>query len=391
MNVIAKIQNSQNEMSNWRHQMHQNPELAFEEFWTSDFIAKCLDEMNIPYDKGIATTGIVATLKGVQSGSGKSIALRADFDALEIHECTNLPYASKIEGKMHGCGHDGHTAMLLGAAKYLVEHRDFDGTVYFVFQPAEEGAGGARVMLEQGFKEKYPCDAIFGMHNWPGMPIGMAGVKSGAVSAAADRFKFCVTGKGGHAAMPHLNVDVVTALSELVMAVQTIVSRKIDPADPAVISITQVQAGTGSFNVMPEDATLGGTVRTFSAQVRQLIEEKLLQMAEGLGKVHDVKITLEYNHGYPSVVNSIKETELAAQAAKVILGEDQVVDFPSIMGAEDFAYFLEKIPGCYILLGQGTEDKSAALHSPHYDFNDDAAPVGASYWVELVKMALPLK
>lgn len=388
MAAIASIQKLKDEMTSWRRDLHRKPELAFEEIWTSDYVAKCLDGWGATYDRGLAKTAIVVTIEGSQGTSGKKIGLRADMDALEIQECTGLDYCSTHVGKMHGCGHDGHTTMLLGAVKHLLENRDFNGTVYAIFQPAEEGAGGARVMLEEGFLEKYPCDMIFGMHNWPGIPEGVMAIRSGAMTAASDRFTMTVTGKGGHAAMPHLNVDVVTLASTIVMSLQTLVSRKVDPAQSAVLSVCKLHAGTDSLNVMPDQVELGGTIRTFDADTRNMMETKIKEIAEGLARAHGAKIEYQYSRGYPSVVNSEVETELAKQAAISVVGQDNFEKFTPTMGAEDFAYFLEKIPGAYIILGQESKEKSAALHSPNYDFNDDVLPIGASYWVKLVETIL---
>jgi len=374
MAAVASMKELQDEMTSWRRDLHRKPELAFEEVWTSDYVAKCLDGWGATYDRGLAKTAIVVTIEGQKGSSGQKIGLRADMDALEIQECTGLDYCSTHVGKMHGCGHDGHTTMLLGAVKHLLENRDFNGTVYAIFQPAEEGAGGARVMLEEGFLEKYPCDMIFGMHNWPGIPEGVMAIRSGAMTAASDRFTMTIMGKGGHAAMPHLNVDVVTLASTVVMSLQTLVSRKVDPVQSAVLSICKFHAGTDSLNVMPDKVELGGTVRTFDADTRKMMETN--------------KIEYLYSRGYPSVVNSVAETELAKQAAISVVGQDNVEKFTPTMGAEDFAYFLEKVPGAYIILGQESKEKSAALHSSNYDFNDNVSPIGASYWVKLVETIL---
>ncbi len=394
--VLSTLKKSKDEIAAWRREMHQHPETAFEEFWTSDYIAARLDEWGVAYERGWAKTGIVATLhgkNGAAKNKEKTVMLRADMDALDITEQTGLPYASKHQGKMHGCGHDGHSAMLLGAVQYLSRHPEiFDGTVHFVFQPAEEGEGGGRVMVEEGFFEKYPVKAVFGMHNWPGMSKGTMGVCAGAMTAAADRFSIKITGKGGHAAMPHLNIDVVTAASSLVMSLQTLISRAVDPMQGAVISVTQLRTeGSESFNVMPEFASLGGTVRTFSPETREMIETRIREMAEATAAAYHCSAEFSYRRGYPSVVNTEAETELAAEAAAKTVGEENVdTKFVPTMGAEDFAYFLEQCPGAYIALGQADENKKAALHSPHYDFNDEAAPIGVSYWIHLVETTLPV-
>ncbi|TNE32015.1 MAG: amidohydrolase [Alphaproteobacteria bacterium] len=396
MSVLPAMKETQDDIAVWRREMHKHPETAFEEFWTSDYIAARLDEWGVPYTRGWAKTGIVATLHG-KNGPAKdkntTVILRADMDALHMTEETGLPYASTHQGKMHGCGHDGHSAMLLGAVQYLSRHTDsFDGTVHFVFQPAEEGEGGARVMVEEGFFDKYPCKAIYGLHNWPAMKKGTMGICAGAMTAASDRFKIKITGKGGHAAMPHQNIDVVTAASSLVMALQTLISRATDPMQGAVISVTLFRTeGSDSLNVMPEAVSLGGTVRTFGAENRDMIETRIREMADSTAAAFRCTAKFDYTRGYPSVVNSAAETELAAAAAMKTVGEENVdVKFVPTMGGEDFAFFLEKCPGAYIALGQADEDKKAQLHSPHYDFNDAVAPIGASYWVHLVETTLPV-
>lgn len=396
MAVIPALKDAQNDIATWRRDMHKNPETAFEEFWTSDYIAKKLEEWDIPHTRGWAETGIVATLHGKNGAAAdkdKTVILRADMDALDIIEETGLDYASQIHGKMHGCGHDGHSAMLMAAVQYLSKNTDcFDGTVHFVFQPAEEGAGGARVMVEEGFFDKHPCKAIFGMHNWPALPKGEMAICSGAMTAASDRFSLAITGKGGHAAMPHQNIDVVTAGASLVMSLQTLVSRAANPIEGAVLSITQFQTeGSESRNVMPEHVKLGGTVRTFGTETRDMIEKRMGEMAEHIAKAYHCEVSYDYTRGYPSVVNSVAETDMAVQAAEKTVGTDKVnPKMLPVMVGEDFAYFLEQCPGAYIALGQSDDTKCAPLHSPHYDFNDDAAPIGASYWIHLVQSTLPV-
>ncbi len=395
MPIISAIEKKQNEVASWRQELHQRPETAFEEFWTSDFIASKLDEWNISHTRGWAKTGIVATIHSKNCSTkdqDKTIILRADMDALDITEQTGLSYCSQNHGKMHGCGHDGHSAMLMATAQYLSRNTDcFDGTVHLIFQPAEEGGAGASVMVEEGFFDKYPCKAIFGMHNWPALEKGKMSICTGAMTATADSFTMTITGKGGHAAMPHQNIDVITAASDLVMALQTIISRETDPMQGAVISVTRFQSkGSESLNVMPEYVELGGSVRCFGSEMRNMLEKRISEVAEHISKSFKCSVDVKYEHGYPSVVNTKEETMLALQAAKKTVGEANADDeFIPTMGAEDFAFFLEKSAGAYIALGQKDENKSASLHSSQYDFNDDVIPIGASYWVNLVKTALP--
>lgn len=375
------------DMAKWRQDIHKCPETAFEEFKTADYVAGLLTGWGIEIHRGMAKTAVVGVIRGRKGSSKRSIALRADMDALNILEVTGKPYASCNHGKMHACGHDGHSAMLLGAARELAGNPDFDGTVYLVFQPAEEMHGGAREMVEEGFFRQFPCDSIFGLHNWPGLPAGTMAICEGPITAASDRVKIRLTGKGGHAAMPHRNTDVVAAAAALVMSLQTLVSRAVDPMDNAVLSICKFHAGTESLNVMPETVDLGGTVRTFRPETRQKMEDGIRRMTEALATAHGVRAEVDYERGYPSVINAPKETDLAARAAEKVLGEKNVSrKFVPTTGAEDFAYFAEKCPGAYIILGQG-EDR-AALHSPHYDFNDATLKTGADYWLSLVKLCL---
>ena len=375
------------DMSFWRREIHKHPELAFEEVRTSEFVAQLLTEWGIEIHRGLAKTAVVGVIRGKKGNSKRAIALRADMDALMISEATGKPYASCHDGKMHACGHDGHTAMLLGAARRLAETRDFDGTVYVVFQPAEERYGGAKTMVEEGFFEKFPCDAIFGLHNWPGLASGKMAICEGPITAASDEIKFTLTGKGGHAAMPHRNIDVVTAASALVMSLQTLVSRNTDPLDSAVISVCKFQTGNVSLNVMPEQVELGGTVRTFQPETRNKIEAGIRRMVDGIAASYGIKAEFSYKRGYPSVINTPEETELAAKAAGKVVGEGHISrKFTPTTGAEDFAYFLQACPGAYIILGQGEE--RASLHSPHYDFNDETLKTGADYWCALVRECL---
>jgi amidohydrolase len=390
MAVINRIGDFHDEMTAWRRDLHAHPELGFEETRTAAFVADKLtgfgfDEVHT----GIAKTGVVGVLK---AGNGEgSIGLRADMDALPIREATGRPYASTMAGKMHACGHDGHTTMLLGAARYLAETRNFDGTVYFIFQPAEELDGGARVMMEEGLFERFPASRLFGLHNWPRAPLGTFGMRPGPIMAAADRVEIKVKGQGGHGAMPHLCRDPLVAAAQIVVALQTVIARNVDPVAQGVVSITQCHGGDAD-NVIPEMVTLRGTCRSFTAEVRALLERRIDEVARGIAAAHEVAASVTYVRGYPATVNSEAETDLAADAAADVAGEERVDRAVApVMGAEDFAYMLERKPGAYIFMGGGGDDDAPMLHSPDYDFNDEALPYGASYWAKLVERLLPAR
>jgi hippurate hydrolase len=382
----SKIDELHKEMTDWRRDLHAHPETAFEEHRTSDFIAGKLEEFGIEVVRGLAGTGLVGVLKS-NGRSGKAIGLRADMDALHIDEQTNLPYSSKTPGKMHACGHDGHVTMLLGAAKYLSKTRDFDGTAYFIFQPAEECEGGAKVMIEEGLFEKFQMDSVYGMHNWPGMPIGQIGTRPGPVMAAFDIFEIKITGKGSHAAMPHQSIDAVVIACMVVSSLQTVASRVVDTRDPVVVSVTQIHAGD-TWNVIPEEAVIRGTVRSFNAKVRDLSEETIKKIAKGVCAAHGAECDIRYERRYPPTINTEQETVNTAKVAEKLVGAENVrKDMQVCMGSEDFAYMLQKRPGSYIWLGAG--DCGGNLHNPNYDFNDEILPLGASYWAELVEDLLP--
>jgi hippurate hydrolase len=375
------------EFARWRQELHAHPEIAFEETFTSNFVAQRLTEAGISIDQGWAKTGLVGTLSAGKSP--RVVGLRADMDALPIHEETNLPYQSTIPGKMHACGHDGHMTMLLAAASHLARTRSFDGTVHFIFQPAEENEGGGRVMVEQGLFDRFPCDEIFGMHNWPGMPIGSFGIRSGPIMAAFDIFEITIQGRGSHAAKPQLAIDPIAIAGQLIGALQLIVSRNVNPMDNAVLSITQVQAGD-TWNVIPQTAILRGTVRTFRPAVQDLIEQRLKTIANHLVASLGGSAHVRYERRYPATVNTETSTQHAAQAAIDVAGAAQVDRDPEpSMGAEDFAFMLQQRPGCYIWAGNGPDEGDRLLHNPKYDFNDDLIPVGAAYWVRLVENLLP--
>ena len=390
MAIINRIGEFHDEMRAWRQDLHAHPELGFEERRTSALVVDKLRAFGVDeVHTGLARTGVIGVLKA-GAGSG-AIGLRADMDALPIHEATGCAYASTSAGKMHACGHDGHTTMLLGAARYLAETRNFDGTVYFIFQPAEEMLGGGRTMVEEGLFERFPAETVFGMHNWPGMPLGQFAMRAGPVMAAADRFLVQLTGRGGHAAMPHQCRDPLVAAAQIVVALQSIVARNVDPVQRAVVSVTQVHGGD-TFNVIPETAMLTGTVRSFLPEMRDLLERRLHEIATGLGTALGVRVEVEYQRGYPPTVNTEAETEVAALAAAEVAGADKVdrAREPT-MGAEDFAYMLEQRPGSYVFIGNGGGEDAPMLHSPHYDFSDEALPYGASYWARLVERALPAR
>ena len=377
------------DMTRWRRDLHAHPELGFEEHRTSALVAERLAEWGIEVHKGIAGTGVVGVLCGTGS-SGRAVGLRADMDALPMtEESTSLEYRSTHPGKMHACGHDGHTTMLLGAARHLAETRNFDGTVVFIFQPAEEGGGGGRVMVEEGLFRRFPVDSVWGMHNSPMIPAGQFEICPGPAMAAADRFEIVLTGVGGHAARPHACVDPVAAGVQVHQAVQTIVSRNLDPVECGVISITQFHAGEAS-NVIPSRATLAGTVRSYKPEIRRMLERRIREVVAGIASALGVTGVVNYDPGYPPLVNGIGETKFAAQIAGEIVGPEAVsAEAPPLMGAEDFSYMLQERPGAMIWVGQGGGPSPYAVHHPMYDFNDAILPIGASYWVKLVETSLP--
>ncbi len=388
MALIEDICEWQTELQGWRQHIHAHPETAFEEVHTAAFVAEKLTSFGIDVHTGLATTGVVGTLTGAEAGP--EIVLRADLDALNMTELNDIAHRSTHTGKMHACGHDGHTVMLLGAAKYLAHNRDFAGTVHFVFQPAEENEGGGRVMIEEGFFDQFPAAQVYGMHNWPALPAGEFAVHSGPVMASADRFIIKLSGRGGHGAMPHQSRDPIVAAAQIVTALQTVVSRNVAPVDSAVISVTRIQAGE-TFNVIPETAELWGTTRSFSEGVRATIMDRMNQVVKGIGDAFSLDVSLDYRPGYPATINTASEANLAATAAAEIVGTNRVHrGLPPTMGAEDFSYFLQERPGCYVWLGSGTSDDCPGLHHPYFDFNDAVLPVGASYWVQLVRTCLPI-
>jgi amidohydrolase/hippurate hydrolase len=369
----------------WRHDIHANPETAFEEHRTANVVANALMLMGIPVHRGLAGTGVVGTLK---NGDGPSIALRADLDALNMTELGERAHKSTCVGKMHGCGHDGHTAMLLGAADHLARFKPFQGTVHFVFQPAEENEGGGRRMVDEGLFEQFPADAVYGMHNFPGMPRGQFGIRTGTMTAYLDTFEIVITGRGCHGAMPETGIDPVMISAQLVNALQTIVSRRVAATDSAVVSVTQIHGGD-TWNVVPETVVLRGTARTLDAAIQDKLEAAMGQICAGMAQTHGAEVALRYMRGYPGVINTAAETAAAAAAAASLVGEAQVhTDIKPAMGSEDFAFMLQKRPGAYIGIGAGEGPNDPPIHNPYYDFNDRILPLGAAYWVALVKQQL---
>jgi len=394
MKLIDPITQFHSELQKIRRDIHAHPELSYEEQRTSDVVAQKLTEWGIPVVRGLGVTGVVGIIKN--GSSTRAIGLRADMDALPMPELNTFPHASKHEGKMHACGHDGHTTMLLGAAHYLSQHRDFDGTVYVIFQPAEEGGRGAERMIQDGLFEKYPMDAVFGMHNWPGMKAGTFGVTPGPMMASSNEFYVDVRGKGSHAAQPHKSIDPVMTAVQIAQSWQTIVSRNTNPNDSAVVSITQIHAGSAT-NVIPDNAMLIGTVRTFSTAVLDMIERRMKEIAEHTCAAFDAEVDFTFNRNYPPLVNHAKETAFAVEVMQSIVGADNVnATVEPTMGAEDFAFMLQHKPGCYVFIGNGEGGHRDSghglgpcnLHNPSYDFNDDLLPIGATYWVRLAEAFL---
>ncbi len=373
------------EITEWRRDIHENPELLFDTHRTAGKVAGLLRDFGCDeVVEGIGRTGVVGVIKGKSDTKGKVIGLRADMDALPIIEATGLPYASKTPGKMHACGHDGHTAMLLGAAKYLAETRNFDGTVVVIFQPAEEGGGGGREMCEDGMMERFKIQEVYGMHNWPGVPVGSFAIRPGAFFAATDQFEIDIEGKGGHAAKPHETIDTTVVASQIVIALQTIASRNVDPVSQVVVSVTSFETESKAFNVIPQKVKLKGTVRTLDRDVRKLARERVIKIAEATADAYGAKAKVNYMLGYPVMVNSEEQTEFAAEVAKKVSG--QCNDAPLVMGGEDFAFMLNERPGNYILVGNGN---TAMVHHPEYNFNDDAIPAGCSWWAGIVEERMP--
>jgi amidohydrolase len=373
----------------WRRDIHAHPELAFEETRTSDIVAAKLESFGLSVHRGLGKTGVVGTLK---SGRGnRAIGLRADMDALPLQELGQVPHKSVHDGKMHACGHDGHTTMLLAAARYLAETKSFDGTVHFIFQPAEENEGGGQAMVRDGLFEKFPVEGVYGMHNLPGIPVGDFAMRVGPIMAASDRFDAVIHGKGAHAAFPHTGIDPILVASHVITAWQSLVSRYTDPLQSSVLSVTSIHAGD-TYNVIPDSVSLRGTVRSFDAKVQDRMEAQLMSVGQQVCAAFGASLELEYRRGYPATVNTDAETQHAIRAATALVGKEHVnTNVAPLMGSEDFAFMLQARPGCYIFIGNGAGDGagSCMIHNPHYDFNDSIIPLGASYWVQLVEDLLP--
>ena len=390
-NPVEHIGRYQSELTAFRRDIHAHPELAFQESRTSDRVAEQLERWGIEVHRGLAKTGLVGIIPGRRSAQ-RAVGLRADMDCLPMHETAERPHKSRNAGRMHACGHDGHTTMLLGAARYLSETRNFAGTAYVIFQPAEEHGGGGNIMVQEGLFERFPADEVYALHNWPGLPAGQVAVRAGPVLAATDEIRIHVRGKGGHAAMPHLAVDPVVVSAHIITALQTIASRNVNPLDAIVVSLCSMETSQlGAFNVIPDAVKLIGTVRTFRTATQELAEQRIREIATLVATGLGGSAELEYIRGYPATVNTSREAEFAAQVAARIFGTNNVVrEFDPTMGGEDFAYMLQAKPGAYLLLGQGGGPSGCYLHNPGYDFNDEVIPLGAGYLAALAEDALPL-
>jgi hippurate hydrolase len=390
---VESIRAFHQELTDIRHDIHAHPELGFTEQRTSDLVAAKLEGWGIEVHRGLAKTGVVGVIKGKQTSSGRAIGLRADMDCLPMHELGNMKYKSVNPGCMHACGHDGHTTMLLGAGRYLAETRNFDGTAFLIFQPAEEGGGGGRVMIEDGLFERFPANEVYALHNWPSLPPGKIAVRPGPVMASTDDFKVTVKGRGGHGAMPHLSVDPVVVSAHIITALQTIASRNVSPVDAVVVSVCSMQTSQlGANNVIPDAVHLCGTIRSFRAETRDLAETRFKEIIAGVASAMGGSAEVEYHRNYPPTVNTEREARFAAQVGSRIFGAENVItDADPTMGGEDFSYMLQVRPGAYVFLGQGGGPMSCFLHNPNYDFNDDVIPMGAGYLAALVEESLPLK
>jgi hippurate hydrolase len=388
---IERIRPLHAELKALRRDLHAHPELAFQENRTSELVAEKLSGWGIEVHRGIARTGVVGVIPG-KKANGKAIGLRADMDCLPVEEINGFAHKSQHPGRMHACGHDGHTTMLLGAARYLAETRNFAGTAYVIFQPAEEGGAGGQVMVREGLFSRFPANEVYALHNWPGLPPGQMAVRAGPVMAATDEIVITLRGRGGHGALPHLSVDPVLAATHVVSALQTIASRNVDPTDSVVVSICSMQTSqVGAFNIIPDAVTLIGTVRTFRPQTRDLAEQRVKGIATNVAQGLGAKAEVDYRRGYPATVNSAREAEFAARVGRRLFGEKNVItDHAPTMGGEDFSYMLLERPGAYVFLGQGGMESGCLLHNAAYDFNDEVIPLGAGYLAALVEEALPI-
>jgi hippurate hydrolase len=387
MPIINRVADLAGEITAWRRDFHENPELLFDVHRTAGIVAERLKSFGCDeVVTGLGRTGVVGVIRGRTNASGRVIGLRADMDALPIEEATDVPHKSKTPGKMHACGHDGHTAMLLGAAKYLAETRNFDGTAVMIFQPAEEGGGGGDAMVKDGLMERFGVQEVYGMHNMPGIPLGHFAIRPGPMMAAADRFTIVIEGKGGHAARPHDCIDPVVVSAHVITALQSVASRSVDPLESAVVSVCSVKAGD-AFNVIPQKVTLLGTVRTLSPEVRDLCETRIRAITESVCAAFGARATIDYSRGYPVTMNDPAKTAFMTEVAKAVAGENAVdTGVLPLMGAEDFSYMLEQRPGAYIFVGNGD---TAGVHHPAYDFNDEATPYGVSLWAKIIETGMP--
>ena len=388
---VESIRRHQRELQALRHDLHAHPELAFHESRTSALVAETLASWGIEVHGGIARTGVVGVIQG--KTEGRAIGLRADMDCLPVLEANDFAHKSQAPGRMHACGHDGHTTMLLGAARYLAETRNFAGTAYVIFQPAEESGGGGQVMVRDGLFRRFPAQEIYALHNWPGLAPGRIAVRPGPVMAATDDLQVTLRGRGGHGAMPHLAVDPVVAAAQIISALQTVASRNVSPVDAVVVSVCSMQTSqVGAFNLIPDSVSLAGTVRTFRAQTRELAERRVKELIAKIAEGFGASAEIDYRRGYPATVNSAREADFAARVGRRIFGQENVItEYDATMGGEDFAYMLLERPGAYVFLGQGGLEHGCLLHNARYDFNDEVIPLGAGYLAALVEDALPLK
>jgi amidohydrolase len=391
MGPVEYLRTQHTELTALRRDLHAHPELGFEEHRTAEVVTGELDRLGLEYHAGVGKTGVVAVIPGQRQDSGRAVGLRADMDALPMHEENDFPHVSRFKGRMHGCGHDGHTAMLLGAARYLAGSRRFDGTVYLIFQPGEEGFGGGKAMVDDGLFERFPADEIYALHNWPALPPGTIAVRPGPMMAASDRIEIHIEGRGGHGAHPHLAVDPVLVAGHIITATQSIIARNVSPIDTAVISLCAMHAGNlAAMSVIPRDARLVGTVRTFRPQTQDAIERRLSELVHSIAAAFGASATLKYERAYPATINSEREAEFAAAVADALVGRENVVrDLEPSMGSEDFSFMLQRRPGAYARLGQGGAEGGFFLHNSRYDFNDEVIPVGAGYMAALAERAMP--
>jgi hippurate hydrolase len=392
MSPVDYLRTQHAELTAMRRDLHAHPELGFEEHRTVKVVTAELGRLGLEYHTGVGRTGVVAVIAGERRESGRAVGLRADMDALPMHEENEFAHASRFKGRMHGCGHDGHTTMLLGAARYLARTRNFDGTVYLIFQPGEEGFGGGKAMIDDGLFERFPADEIYALHNWPALPPGTIAVRPGPMMAAADRIEIHIEGRGGHGAHPHLAVDPVLVAGHIITAAQSIVARNVSPIDTAVVSLCAMHAGNlAAMSVIPREARLVGTVRTFRPQTQDAIEGRLNELVHSIASAFGATATLKYERAYPATINSEREAEFAAYVADALVGRENVVrNLEPSMGSEDFSFMLQRRPGAYARLGQGGAEGGCFLHNSRYDFNDDVIPLGAGYMAALAEQALPL-